>query len=74
MLRGKERILIALRNGESVMLGHVQKSGQSLTVRCHVAWTDVDLVMVVVTKSSTYNHLGFSTAKNPRTIRQNRTA
>ena len=37
-LRGKERILIALRNGENVMLGHVQSSGQSLRVHCQVMW------------------------------------
>ena len=36
MLRDKGRILIALRNGESVMLGHVQRSCQNLTIRCQV--------------------------------------
>ena len=50
MLRGKGRILIALRNGENVMLGHVQRSSQNLTVRCQVVWNGVELGMVVVTK------------------------
>lgn len=49
MLRGKGRILIALRNGETLMLGHVQMSSQNLTVRCQVVWKGVDLGMVVVT-------------------------
>ena len=49
MLRDKEKTLIALRNEENVMLGHVQRSGQSLTVHCQVVWNDVDLGMVVVT-------------------------
>ena len=47
--RGKERILIAPRNGESVMLGDVQISGQSLTVHCQIVLNDVDLGMVIVT-------------------------
>ena len=49
MLRGKERILIALRNGKDLVLGHVQRLGQSLTVHCQVVWNEVDLDMVVVT-------------------------
>ena len=49
VLRGKGKILIALRNEESVMLDHVQKSCQNLTVRCQVVRNGVDLGMVVVT-------------------------
>ena len=51
VLRGNERILIALRNGENVMLGHAQRSSQNLTVHCQLIWNDVDLGMVVVTRS-----------------------
>lgn len=50
-MRGKGRILIALRNAESVILGHVRGSSQNLTVRCQFAWNGVDLGMVAVTSA-----------------------
>ena len=56
MLRGKGRILIVLRNGESLILGHVQRSCQNLTVRCHVVQNDVDLGMVVVTLATVWEY------------------